>query len=238
MPESLNARLRLALKKELVLDIEDRDRAEALKAHEMVRDRSGLDPKRARELEGQARFRMMEHGFEEVCALHGGQLLEGGVIPGTDLKVFQPFMRFEGEGGGVILGLAAMPDRRSIPSKNRSRLAGVSLNYYLSPRLDLDGKGPKVGDVFALLLVSRHKEKAGLIDEIAIGVIDSEYSTFLFYEPLDQFLSDLGEEPALRPSPPTVPPSVPSAIKLRKNVIPFVPPEAEPREDEQDEGNK
>jgi hypothetical protein len=226
--------LRRTLHKELLLDIEDRTRAGAIKAFEMVRDRAGLDKRRARELEGQARFRMMEQGFEEVCGLHGGRPLEGGLVPSTDLKVFQPFMRFESEGRGVILGLAAMPDRKSIPVKNKSRLAGVSLNYDLSPRLDLDGTGPKIGDVFALLLVSRDKAKAGRIEEMAIGVIDSKYSTFLFYERLDQFLSVREGTPAARPTEAPVATPAPAArtVTLKKHPKPFVPPEAPKRGDE------
>jgi hypothetical protein len=216
--------LRRVLHRELLLDLEDRIRAEALKAFEMVRDRSGLDKKRARELEGQARFRMMEQGYEEICALHGVKLLEGGVVPSTDLKVFQPFMRFEVEKHGIILGLAAMPERHELPVKNKSRVAGVTLNYNLSPRLDLDGTGPKIGDVFALLLVSRDKEKAGKIDQVAVGVIDAAYSTFLFYEPLDQFLAGHEEAPvAMAPAPA---PSVAPVVKLKKKITSFVAPEA------------
>lgn len=237
MTESIKSRLRGTLHRELLLDLADRLRAEALKAFEMVRDRSGLEPKRARELEGQARFRMMEQGFEEVCALHGGQLLEGGVIPATDFKVFQPFMRFEGDGSGIIFGLATMPDRHLVPGKNRSRLAGVTLNYYLEPRLDLDGRGRKIGDIFVLLLVSRDKEKAGLLDEIAIGVVNAEYSAFLFYESLEQFLSGHRDATApVSPAPP-LPAPAPTGVTLRKNVRPFVPPEA-PKRDDSEEGNK
>ena len=143
MTNSIKRHLRLALHKDLLLDLEDRARAEAVKAFEMIRDRSGLDRKRSCELEGQARFRMMEQGFEEVCTLHGAHRLEGAVIPRTELKVFQPFMRFEVEWKGVILGLATMPEPKAVPLKNKSRLAGVSLNYDLSPRLDFDGKGPE-----------------------------------------------------------------------------------------------
>ena len=117
MSDALKSLLRLVLLKDLLLDLEDRGRAEALKAFEMIRDRSGLDRKRARELEGQARFRMLEQGFEEVCDLHGGRLLEGGVVPSTELRVFQPFMRFDVEGRGVILGMAAMTDARQCRAK-------------------------------------------------------------------------------------------------------------------------
>jgi len=234
MTESISRRLHSVLNRDLLLDLEDRERAEALKAFEMVRDGSGLQGKRARELEGQARFRMMEKGFEEVCAQHGGQLLDGGVLPATDLKVFQPFMRFEGDGGGVILGLAAMPDRRLLPGKNKSRLAGVKLNYHLAPRLDFDAGGPKIGDIFALLLISRDKGRSGTLEEIAIGVVNSEYTAFLFYESLDEFLRGAGDAtgPETSPLPPT-PAAVPR-ITLKKKVVPFVPPEA----NEHDEGEE
>jgi hypothetical protein len=220
--------LRKALHKDLVLDLEDRVKAEALKAFEMIRDHSGLNKKRAREAEGQARFRMMEQGFEEVCALHGGHRLEGDLIPHTELKVFQPFMRFEVDGKGTILGLAAMPEPKLVPTKNKSRLAGVSLNYYLSPRLDLDGKGAKIGDVFGLLLVSRHREKAGQIEEVAVGVVNSEYDSYLFYEPLDKFLRGDGYSTSPAPEPSTPPMVGPrnATVSLKKVVIPFVRPEA------------
>jgi hypothetical protein len=237
MNELIKRHLRLALHKDLLLDLEDRVRAEAIKAFEMIRDRSGLHKKRARELEGQARFRMMEQGFEEVCVLHGGHLLDGGVIPNTELKVLQPFMRFEVNGKGIILGLAAMPAPKAVPLKNKSRLAGVTLNYDLSPRLDLDGKEPKIGDIFALLLVSRHREKAGQIEEIAVGLVDSKYESYLFYESLDKFLSGHGDAPAVRPTPPSSPePSV--TVSLKKMVTPFVPPEAPRREEEEGEKRK
>jgi hypothetical protein len=232
MIDSVPRRLRHALPKLLLIDLEDRLRAEAVKANEMVRDHSGLDTKRARELVGQARFRMMEKGFEEVCTLHEGKLLDGGVIPKTELKVFQPFMRFEFGGEGVILGLAAMPEPRAIPHKNKSRLAGVSLNYHLSPRLDLDGTGPKVGDIFTLFLCSRDRQQAGQIEEVAIGVVNSTYEAFLFYEPLEKFLSGYADAPADVSAP--IAALEPTVVTLKKKITPFVPPEA-PKPEEQEE---
>ncbi|QRM27427.1 hypothetical protein [Microvirga sp. VF16] len=214
--------LAIALTKDLLLSLEDGLRAEALKAHEIVRDHTGLrDKRRARGSEGQLRFRMMEERFEEICQVHGGRLLDGGVIPTTDLKVFQPFVRFEVQSQGIIFGMAAMPEPKALPSKNRSRASGVSLNYNLTPRLGFDETGPKMGDIFVVLLVSRHRERAGQIEEIAIGIIDSNYHSFLFYEPLDKFMSGHADLP-LEPTSPT--PSAPS-VKLKKGVTPFVPPE-------------
>jgi hypothetical protein len=163
----------------VLIDLEDRIRADALKAHEVIRNGfEGLTPLRARGLEGQAWFRICEQGFEDVCAMHGGRLLEGGLIPRTDLKIHQPFMRFEYEGQGVILALASMPVTRSLPAKNKSRLAGVSINYDLSLRLDFDGLGPKPGDIFAVLLIARDRQRAGKIEELAVGVIESNYESY------------------------------------------------------------
>jgi hypothetical protein len=214
-----------ALFKNLFLDLEDRLRASALKAFTMVRDHAGLDPKGSRELEGQARFRMMEKAFREACELHGGSLLANGIIPHTDLKIFQPFIRFEHNGQGIIFALAAMPEPNALPVKNMSRKAGVTLNYYLSPRLDFDGRGPKIGDIFVLLLVARDREQAGKISEFAIGVIDAGYEQYLFYEPLDKYLEGYADEPVIAPAPSSGTSAKAPVISLKKMIKPFVPPE-------------
>jgi hypothetical protein len=218
----LKALLVKFLTKDLILSLEDGLRAEALKAFEVIKNHTGLkDPRRARGAEGQVRFRMMEERFEEVCQDHGGKPLEGGVIPMTDLQVFQPFCRFEIDGQGIIFGLASMPEARAIPSKNKSRVAGVSINFRLSLSLF---DGPKTNDIFVMLLVSRHRERAGQIEEIAIGVIDSKYESFLFYESLDVFLREMPADDAFvaLESPRLQPPQV----TLKKGVSRFVPPES------------
>lgn len=232
MADFIKQRIRTAVSRELLIDLEDRLRAEAVKAMETVRDHTTLDPKRGREAEGQLRFRMMEQGFEHVCALHGGTLLDGGIIPNTDLKIFQPFMRFEKDGKGIILGLAAMPEPKTVPFKNRSRVAGVSMNYHLSPRLDFDESGPKIGDIFVLFLVARSREKAGQIEEVAIGVVDSKYESFLYYEPLGRFLSGSADAPPSEPPSGNPPPA--RSVSLKPGVKPFVPPEAPPAKEDDD----
>jgi hypothetical protein len=175
---------------------------------------------------------MVEQGFEEVCVLFGGQPLVGGVIPNSSLKIFQPFMRFGGDGPGVIFGLAAMPERSKLPNKNRSRLAGVTLNFNLTPSFDFDGSGPKPGDIFVLFLVARDREQSGKLDEIAIGVIDATYEQFLFYERLDKFLAD--DADAAEPVPASiVSPSETGLVRLKAKVKPFVPPESPPDVDDE-----
>lgn len=192
MIDDLKAKLFAVLPRDLVLDLVDMATARALNAHELVRDHTDLRGRGARGLEGQARFRLMERGFEDVCELHGGVALGGGVMPDTDLRFFQPFMRFGGGEPGVVLALASMPYAKEKPVKNQSRLAGVSLNRYLTPELDFGEASPKAGDVFALFLVARDAARAGRIEEIAIGVIDAEYKTFLIYETVDDFLGGYG----------------------------------------------
>lgn len=225
-----------ALPKDLLLDLEDRLRAEALKAHEVVRKELPLNAKRSREAEGQIRFRLQEQGYEEVVQLHGGHLLVDGVMLGTDLKVFQPFARFAGSEVGVILGFAAMPERRKIPTKNMSRAAGVTLNVHLQPSLLDDEKSPRPTDIFALFLTARDRERAGMIEEIAIGVIGSDYEDFIFYESLENFLGGYAFDTVApdRPDGPDNPDGSGKVVKLRQTRKPFLPPEKQPDSDTED----
>lgn len=216
-----------ALPKNLLLDLEDRLRAAALRAFDVVQKELPLNRKRSREAEGQIRFRLQEQAYEEVVREHGGDLLVDGVMVGTDLKVFQPFARFAGSPVGVILGFAAMPEPRKIPAKNQSRTAGVTLNVSLQPSLLDDGKSPQPTDIFALFLTARDRERAGRIEEVAIGVIGSDYKDFIFYQSLEVFLGGYAETPAA-PAGPDDGGKGSAAVKLRTTRKPFVPPEAHP----------
>lgn len=223
MIDQLRDAIRWALPRDLLLDLEDRIVADALASFEVVRDHTRLDAKRAREAVGQLRFRMQEQGFHEVCELHGGMPLEDGLIPGSDLRVFQPFMRFQGDGVGVILGFASMPERRKIPNKNQSRDAGVTLNYLVTPRLDLDGTGPKPTDIFVLFLAARDPTRVGRVEEVAIGLIDSAYKDFVFYEPIEEFLTAYIAESAEDAD--SMPKASAPLARLRPQPARFVPPE-------------
>ena len=229
MTEEIRNRFPASEYRGLIVDLEDRLAGETLKASRMVSQHSGLDNRRARALEGQARFRMMEQGFEQVCGLHGGQFLPGGILPNSELKVHQPFMRFGEQGSGVILGLASMPQPSMLPVKNRSRLAGVTVNWQYSQQLDLEGTQPRLGDVFILFLVARDPERSGKLKELAIGAVDASYDHFLFYEPIDDFLSGNIELPALMESTKTLDTSnAPRNVRLKVSPKQYIASEAQP----------
>lgn len=235
--EILN-RLVEILPRDLLLDLVDISAARALAAHETIRDRFPyLNGKNARAAEGQVRFRILEQGFQMVGEQYGGMLLDGGLIEGSDLRIFQPFIRFgSSDKPGIVLGLASMPVRGELPSKNMSRTAGVTLNYKLTPRLPLDERDPKPGDIFVLFLVARDPARAGYIEEIAIGIIDAEYKSFLFYESMETFMARYA--PADKPvqeNGDAV--QQPPLVRLKGRPVAFKPPESlENDKENEDEG--
>ncbi len=234
MDTQLANKLTQTISKELFLDLQDMAQARALKAFEIIRDNTELKGKSARGAEGQIRFRIFEQGFQSVCELHGAQLLQGGLVTGKAVRFHQPFMRFGSDGAGVILGLASMPTRGKLPSKNKSRLAGVSLNYNLTPRLALDASDPKPGDIFVLFLVARDAAKSGRIDEIAIGVIDTNYESYIFYETIESIMAYYAAPAAPAPTPEsTAAEPEQRLVKLKGRRKAYKPPEKLDDEDQE-----
>ncbi len=235
MSGDLKSYLMTHLSRDLLIDLYDMASAQALKAFEGVRDHFSLDEKRARELVGHARFRMLEKGFVDVCQLHGGQLLPDGMIPGRGVRAFQPFVRFGGEEAGVVLGIASMPMAKDVPNKNQSRAAGVLLNEFLTPRLDLGDVAAKPGDVFVLFLFARDRGRPGMIEEVAVGIIDAEYTAYLLYETVDNFLAAYAPSPQPDPTPEGPAPDGTPLVRLRPGRKKFKPPETL-EQDKTDEG--
>jgi hypothetical protein len=217
-------RLKRCLPRGLILDLDDHFRASALKAWHVSRDHTGLVKKRARRIEGVTRFQMLEQDYETVSALHGGVEVSG-VLPETNHKIFQTFYRFgPHDAPGVVIGLAMMPEPNKLPSQNMTRRAGVTLNFHLSPGFDLDGRGIRDSDIFAVFLVARDPARAGHILQMAVGVIESTFEQFLFYETLDKFLSGEADAPGVGSSDPSPSPAGGGGLKMR-TATPYVPPE-------------
>ena len=97
-------------------------------------------------------------------------------------------MRFEVEAKGIILGLAAMPEPKARPRQKQvsARRRHPELRSVAASRSGWQGAEGRRR--FRVAARSRHREKAGQIEEIAVGVIDSKYESYLFYESLDKFL--------------------------------------------------
>lgn len=70
--DEIKARIVSTLPRDLLIDLLDTAVARARQAHELIRDNTDLTGRSARGLEGQARFRLMEKGFQDTCELHGG----------------------------------------------------------------------------------------------------------------------------------------------------------------------
>ncbi len=232
--------LRAALPRELFLDLDDGTRAMAFQAFDGVRRQFPMrNAKRSRGLEGQARFRLQEESFENIVQQYGGVILEDGILMGTDLRVHQPFARFPGkEPGdvGVILGFASMPEPRKMPPKNMSRAAGVTLNYQLEPDLFDDGTSVRPNDIFALFLSARDRERPGMIEEVAIGVIGGRYQDFRYYKSLDDFLSGYAPAPEDETDP-NPSEELGKVVKLKQTRKIFIPPEKLPDTDVEDGAN-
>lgn len=224
-----------ALPRGLLLDLYHMTTVRALKAYEIIRDQTDLKGKRARGAEGQIRFRTMEQGFQTINEQHGGVVLEDGVIEGTDLRFYQPFARYAGGNQpGVVLCLASMPQRGELPVKNQSRLAGVSMNFRLTPRLALTEGDPQQGDIFVSFMVARDPARAGQIDEVAIGIISSDYKDFVFYEKIEKFMARYA--PADQPTQDNAPAPAQELVKLKRNRKAFMPPEV--KDDEKNSRNE
>lgn len=216
--------LKRCLPRGLILDLDDHFRASALKAWHVIRDHSGLVKKRARRIEGVTRFQMLEQDYEAVSTLHGGVEISG-VLPGTSHKIFQTFYRFGlPDAPGVVIGLAMMPQPNKLPSQNMTRRAGVTLNFHLSPGFSFDGSSIRDGDIFAVFLVARDPARAGHILQMAVGVIESTFEQFLFYETLEKFLSGDADAPDVGPF--DQPSSLIGSVGLKmRTATPYIPPE-------------
>lgn len=184
--------LSATLPRELLLDLHEMTIVRAQQAYDIIDKNTDLTGSEKRGTEGLLRYRMMEQGFKKLCTAHGGVEIEGALtVAGTTERIYQPFMRFAGEKGqpSIILGLASMPVKGELPNQNKSREIGVQLNYHVTPRLALDAHDPQPGDIFVVFLTARDMSKPGKIEEVAVGIIESDYQSYAFYEPIEAFMA-------------------------------------------------
>jgi hypothetical protein len=197
----------------------------------------GLEGGSATQLTGYEAHKVFERKLRRIAAISGGDSQDGGLFPGTELRNFQVLARF----GSVLLARASIFEVRALPSACTTRKNGSSLNSPFSHQEELfsleRGDDPTM---FALLLTCRDKEVRGRYHEVAIGLVEPDYSGFIFYEVADSFIAGYGtsgasgetskDEMTARGAPQL-------DIKLRNVKTPFEGGERPPDQSEEEEGS-
>jgi hypothetical protein len=146
----------------------------------------GLIGRSATEVTGYETHKVMERKLASIAAAYGGTSREGGFFPQTELRNFQMLADF----GSVLIARASIVEVRALPPRCTTRTNGSELNFPYSHQDDLFR--PPMSDeppMFALLLTCRDKEVRGKYHEVAIAVIEPDYSGFIFYEDVDTFIA-------------------------------------------------
>jgi hypothetical protein len=87
--------------------------------------------------------------------------------------------------------------------------------------------------VHLLLLTCRDRNDVTRLIDVAVGVIEPDFSEYIFYESVDRFCEgydESGGEPMVPPAPKG------PILSLRRGAAPFVGPESKPGEN--DEGSE
>jgi hypothetical protein len=191
----------------------------------------GLTGKSANRITGMATYELMEKRLYELTESVGGFPLEAGCFPGTTLRNYQTL----GRHGRVLIGRASMSEIGALPSANLTRTHGAMLNSSYGTQPYLDGLAPASTEelLYVLLLTCRDSRSVKDLAEVAIGVLEPDFSGFIMYETIDRFLGGYGAIPD--PATPRGPDDAQSlGLSLKPKVQPFIGGEARPelREDE------
>jgi hypothetical protein len=179
------ARIRASVPRPALIDYSDTVRAvRSSAARHAVQ--VGLEGGSATQLTGYEAHKVFERKLRGIAIAHGGGSQDGGFFPDTTLRNFQVLAQH----GCVLIARATIFEVRALPSACTSRRNGSSLNWPYSRQ---EGLFPRERSddptIFALLLTCRDKELRGKYHEVAIGVIEPDYSGFIFYEDVDSFIA-------------------------------------------------
>jgi hypothetical protein len=184
----------------------------------------GLNGSRAARVIGYAAHELTEHRLAALADRFGGLVINGSHFPGTELRSYQVVAHY----GRVLLGRATIADRRELPTRNITRSNGASLNRPFTLKPELPGllPAPAVDSVlYALLLTCRDRRDASKLFEVAIGIIENDFSGFIFYQEIDQFIAGYEDHESKPVRSAAKVETQPIGLELRKGVQPFVAPE-------------
>ena len=183
--------IRNSISKDQLIDIADEITANRKLAGSHALE-MGLRRSGAARIAGLATYEMNVQKLADLTNAHGGQVLEGGCIPGTALRIHKLMQQY----GPVLVVLASAVAPGTLPSDNITHRNGATINYRFgsSDQLPgLEGELPEEELICVMILIVRDSENIKKIDHIAIGVIEGDFSAFAFYQELDEFLSSYGE---------------------------------------------
>lgn len=232
--ENIPALIRVNVSKDQMIDLASlfpecrRDAAKAVEVTPLV------GKARARVV-GYASHEITEQRLAEVIQLHEGRVIEGQAFPGTKLRNYQVL----GVYGRVLIGKASIVEAGALPTRNLTRSNGAKFNRSFSKKADIPGlfvPPPDGGFLYVTFLTCRDRYDMGKFHEIAVTVIESDFSGFAFYEEIDAFIASYGEGSgdALTPSAPAPDGPQPLSIELRKDVKPFIGGEVRVSQNESD----
>lgn len=148
----------------------------------------GLSGRNARRSTGFDAHLVMEQRLIDLCHSNGGDVIEGRVFPGTELKLHQPLTRY----GRVLLGRATIHERKGLPSANVTRRNGAQLNRCLTG--DLFDPAPDSNAPFHVLILTLPDLHD--LDKIAatyIAVMSPMFDSTLLMEEIDDFIAGYDE---------------------------------------------
>ncbi|QJE73420.1 hypothetical protein HHL28_10250 [Aerophototrophica crusticola] len=168
---------------------------------------------------GLSAYEMMLLNLPETIENNGGITILGEYFPGTSLRNYQVLGKF----GQVVIGCASIGDARTLPTANMTRANGALLNKPYSKQLALptfEDEFEESEAIYVLILTCRDRKDVLKLHEVAIAVIEPDFSDFILYEEMDSFIAGYAVEaiePALTETSITE-----LTLELRVDVPPFV----------------
>ena len=214
-----------SIPREFLLDFYEKTYTTFQKVDNTIRDEYQLKGSDASWASGLLRFINIQADFKLDAPKYEGidvskQYVE--TLPKMD-RIYQPFHLFENKKSGpnVLLGFTSLLKSKQIPKYNLSRQTAIKLNKPIAPNPDLFDSSVPIDTtlanetIYVCLCVVRDNRSPASPAEIALGIIDPSYQTYIYYFLLKEILmiySDKDANPAQNEKP---------NLTLKKNALLF-----------------
>ncbi len=176
--------IRLHVPKEALLGLVQGVRSARHTAGKSIRD-LGLSGNQGAAVAGHAAHCLVEAMMHKDIPVLGGEIIDSGIIPGTDVVVHQVVGRF----GRVLISRATIAPHEKVPRANCTRRSLASLNAPFDKQLALSILPPPPTWCHALILTTRDPKDVCALAAIKIAVVASDFSGLSFVADLEAFLA-------------------------------------------------